>query len=66
MPNEYHDHDDSLVRPLHPTYGRHLEERLNRIELRVNLLFGALGVLVVLGNAGLGIFIALAVAGGGR
>ena len=35
-----------------------LEERLGRLESRINLLFGALGVLVVLGNTALAIFVA--------
>lgn len=35
-----------------------LEERLERLEGRINTLFGALGVLIVLANAGLAVVIA--------
>ena len=38
-----------------------LDDRLQRLEARVNLLFGALGVIVVLANGGLAIVIANAI-----
>ncbi len=38
-----------------------LDERLDKLEARINLLFGALGVIIVLANAGVAIVIAQAV-----
>ncbi len=38
-----------------------LDKRLNKIEARMNYLFGALGVLVVLGNVSIAVVIANAV-----